>query len=222
MSLLQDRRIAAALEARRNRLALIDDYGEESLVADLQNEIISMRERLEAQQLSARGLRLRAEAYVAGLREGLAGPVTVIASDLAEIARANRTSEAINEQRTCGNLQLTRRLGYAVLESPLRLGNDTLGINDYPAALTFTLGDQVRVLAMPEGDGLPVDLAEALCRSAYLRQRKHMFAGMDARASFGMMQTLAAFSFIARHRGTHLHFDHMDEVRVARYSLDSC
>jgi hypothetical protein len=218
MSLLQDRQITDALEARQRRLLQIESYGEEALIADLQNEILGMRERLEARPLSVRELRTRAEHYWAGLRAGLTGPVTVIAADLAEIACANRASCTINERRTRGKVQLTRRLGYAILESPLRLGNDALGINDYPAALTFTLGDHVRVLALPEGDDLPSDLAEALCRSAYLRQRKHMFAGMDAKASFGMMQTLAAFSFIAKHRGSQLHFDYMADVRVARYS----
>lgn len=218
MSLLQDRRIADALEARRKRLLHVDAYGDEALIADLQNEILAMRERLEAQTLTPGVLRKRAEAYVEGLRQGLGGPVSVIAADLAEISRANRTNECINTDRVRGALHLTRRLGYAILEAPLRLGNETLGITDYPAAVTFTLGDQVRVLALPEGDSLPGDLAEALCRSAFLRQRKHLFAGMDARASFGMMQTLAAFSFIAKHRGCQLHFDHQDGVQVARYS----
>lgn len=220
MSLLKDTRIADALEARRKRLECLDAYGDEALNADLQNEILTMRERLEARPLSAAQLRTRAEEYIDGLRQGLTGPVTVIASDLAEIAQLNRGNESINSLRARGDLQLTRRLGYAVLEAPLRLGNEHLGITDYPAGLTFRLGDQVRVLALPQGDGLPEDLAEALCRSAYLRQRKHMFAGVDARASFGMMQTLAAFSFIARHRGSQLHFDYRDEVRVARYTLD--
>jgi hypothetical protein len=218
MSLLTDSRIADALEARRKRLRYIEVYGEESLVADLQNEILDMRERLEARPLTSCQLRRRAEEYVAGLRQGLTGSVTVIGRDLSEIARANRGSDMINQARTKGDLPLTRRMGYAILEAPLRLGNETLGISDYPAGLTFTLGDQVRVLAMPEGDCLPDNLAEALCRSAYLQQRKHLFAGMDAKASFGMMQTLAAFSFIARQRGSQLRFDHLGEDRVARYS----
>lgn len=221
MSLLKDTRIADALEARRKRLHYIDVYGEDALSADLQNEILSMRERLEARPLTPTQLRMRAEEYIAGLRQGLSGPVTVIASGLADIASANRGNDSINALRIKGDLHLTRRLGYALLEAPLRLGNETLGISDYPAGLTFCLGDQVRVLALSEGSCLPENLAEALCRSAFLRQRKHLFAGMDAAASFGMMQTLAAFSFVARSRGSQLRFDHHGEERVARYCLDA-
>jgi len=219
MSILQETRIADALEARRNRLARLDDYGDEALIADLQGEIIAMRDRIEARPLTAAQLRGRAEQYVEGFRQGLTGPVTIIAPDLALTAEVNRADERINALRINGELHLTRRLGYAVLESPLRLGNAALGVSDFPAGLTFRLGDQVRVMALGPGDGLPENMAEALCRSAYLRQRKHLFAGMDGEASFGMMQTLAAFSFIARHRGSQLHFDYRDEIRVARYTL---
>lgn len=222
MSLLLDNRIADALEARRNRLARLDACGDESLIADIQNEIIGMRDRIEARPLTAGQLRCRAEQYVEGLRQGLTGPMTVIAPDLAEAAAANRTDDRISALRIDGDLQLTRRLGYAFLETPLRLGNALLGVSEFPAGLTFRLGDQVRVLALAPGDGLPSDLAEALCRSAYLRQRKHLFAGVDGEASFGMMQTLAAFSFIAKHRGSQLHFDYRDEIRVARYTLSDC